>query len=114
MWRKIMVRIVLGAVGLIVVVVGLAFGLRAYMQHRNSAVLALRTYNAIDEGAYITIGGIPQWLQIRGEDRDNPILLFLHGGPGASTLPLSGGWRPREKYFTVVQWDERGTGQVIG
>ena len=61
---------------------------------------------------YVPIGGIEQWIQIRGEDRNNPVLLFVHGGPGASTLTLSSGWQPWEKYFTVVQWDQRGTGRT--
>jgi len=61
---------------------------------------------------YVPIGGIEQWIQIDGEDRDNPVLLFVHGGAGASTLPLSSGWRSWEKYFTVVQWDQRGAGRT--
>ena len=62
---------------------------------------------------YVKIGGIDQWIQIRGEDRGNPVILFVHGGPGRSTIPISSGWQPWERYFTVVQWDQRGAGRTF-
>jgi pimeloyl-ACP methyl ester carboxylesterase len=71
------------------------------------------TPNGIDERKEITIGGIRQWITIRGRDRNNPILLFLHGGPAAPEMPTS--WtfeNPWEDYFTVVQWDQRGSGKT--
>ncbi len=61
----------------------------------------------------VRIGGIDQWLSIRGTDRRNPVLLMLHGGPGYQVMPHSWyfqrGW---EDYFTVVQWDQRGSGKT--
>jgi len=72
----------------------------------------LHNQNAIEEGSYVSIGGIDQWIQIRGEDRANPVLLFIHGGPGGSALHRGTAWRSWEKYFTVVQWDQRGTGRT--
>jgi pimeloyl-ACP methyl ester carboxylesterase len=69
--------------------------------------------NGIDQRVAIEIGGIKQWITVRGRDRDNPILLFLHGGPAAPEMPTS--WtfeNPWEDYFTVVQWDQRGAGKT--
>lgn len=60
----------------------------------------------------VQIGGIPQWLSIRGTDRANPILLYLHGGPGYPAMPLGYTQRGWEDYFTVVQWDQRGAGKT--
>lgn len=69
--------------------------------------------NGIDEQKEITIGGIKQWITIRGRDRNNPILLFLHGGPAAPEMPTSWTFQnPWEDYFTVVQWDQRGSGKT--
>jgi pimeloyl-ACP methyl ester carboxylesterase len=102
------------AAGLLVVAAAAGLGFRAYRQHLAAEVLAIRSPNGVQEGGFVVIGGIKQWVQIRGEDRNNPVLLFVHGGPGGSTLPMSSGWRPWEKYFTVVQWDQRGTGRTYG
>jgi pimeloyl-ACP methyl ester carboxylesterase len=69
--------------------------------------------NGVDERIKLRIGGIDQWLSIRGRDRRNPILLFLHGGPAAVTMPASYTFQsPWEDFFTVVQWDQRGAGKT--
>jgi len=60
----------------------------------------------------VRIGGTEQWILIRGENRRNPVLLVLHGGPGLSLMPLSYKFqRGLEKDFVVVEWDQRGAGK---
>ncbi len=93
--------------------IGSGLGFRAYRQHLGARALAINSSNGLQEAMYVKIGGIDQWVQIRGEDRDNPVILFVHGGPGGSTIPMSSGWQPWEKYFTVVQWDQRGAGRTF-
>jgi pimeloyl-ACP methyl ester carboxylesterase len=67
----------------------------------------------IEELIAVPINGATQWLSIRGRDTRNPVLLFLHGGPGSPTMPFSYTFQsPWEDYFTVVQWDQRGTGKT--
>ncbi|KAA3639894.1 MAG: alpha/beta hydrolase, partial [Bacteroidetes bacterium] len=69
--------------------------------------------NSIATINYIEIGGVEQCVLIRGEDTDNPILLFLHGGPGMPMMYMAHEFqRPLEKHFTVVQWDRRGAGKT--
>lgn len=69
--------------------------------------------NGIEELRAVEIGGIKQWISVRGRDRRNPILLFIHGGPASTEMPVNwlyqGAW---EDYFTVVQWDQRGAGKT--
>jgi pimeloyl-ACP methyl ester carboxylesterase len=99
---------------LVVALGAAAFGYRAWRQYENAIAFAIRTPNGIDEAAFVKIGGIEQWVQIRGDDRNNPVILIVHGGPGISMIPMTAIFRPWEKYFTVVQWDQRGSGKTYG
>jgi proline iminopeptidase len=71
------------------------------------------TPNGIDRAEMVRIGGIDQYVTIRGRDRRNPVLLVLHGGPGFPEHALAW-WNTRdlEEYFTVVHWDQRGAGKT--
>lgn len=65
---------------------------------------------AIDQGMFVNINGVEQWVTIRGRDLTNPVLLVLHGGPGLGTsnvAPMFAAW---EAHYTIVQWDQPGTG----
>jgi len=74
---------------------------------------AIHAPDGIDSLEEVSIGGIRQWIEIRGESTKNPVLLFIHGGPGSAFMPIARGFqRPWEKYFTVVQWDQRGAGKT--
>ena len=69
--------------------------------------------SGIQESYKTRIGGIDQWINVRGQDRSNPIILFVHGGPASPLIPTL--WqfqRPLEEYFTVVNYDQRGAGKT--
>ena len=58
------------------------------------------------------LGGGEQWISIRGQHVDNPVLLYLEGGPGQSGLPFARFlFAGLERDFVVVDWDQRGTGK---
>lgn len=67
---------------------------------------------SIEESTMLTINGTRQFVMIRGQNKKNPVLLHLHGGPGVSEI---GGLRKYnsdlEKHFTVVYWDQRNAGK---
>lgn len=68
--------------------------------------------NSIAMHEDMTINGVPQRITIRGKDKNNPVLLIVHGGPGAPILPvvykIAG--IDLEDLFTVCYWDQRGSG----
>jgi pimeloyl-ACP methyl ester carboxylesterase len=68
----------------------------------------------IQEERFVTLGNIEQWITIRGTDRDNPVLLIVHGGPGDAQSGLRTAYAPYEKDFVIVQWDQRGAGKTYG
>lgn len=72
----------------------------------------IHTPNGIESLEQIELNGSQQWISIRGKDRNNPVLLFLHGGPASPTMPTAWAFQgPWEDYFTVVQWDQRAAGK---
>lgn len=65
---------------------------------------------SIAEVRYLPLGGLDQWVMIRGESLANPPLILLHGGPGFTEMRLFRHFNAAlEKSFTVVYWDQRGT-----
>ena len=72
----------------------------------------IKTPNGISEIQYMDINGAQQYVLIRGTDQSNPVLLFLHGGPGASATALLRKFNSElEEHFTVVYLDQRGAGK---
>ena len=69
---------------------------------------------AIDTRQIISIGGIKQYVWIKGEDNTKAIMLFLHGGPGGSLMQKADRITARlQQHFVVVQWDQRETGETL-
>lgn len=67
---------------------------------------------SIAEAGYMRLGGLEQWVMIRGESLSNPVVVVLHGGPGFSDTTFLRYHTPElEKSFTVVYWDQRGAGR---
>jgi proline iminopeptidase len=85
---------------------------RATAQGLLRDVRRITTPNGIERLDPVQIGGVRQWISVRGRDTANPILLFLHGGPGFAEMPASWIYQSAlEDHFTVVQWDQRGAGK---
>ncbi|MGL5676559.1 MAG: alpha/beta fold hydrolase [Cellulosilyticaceae bacterium] len=75
--------------------------------------IKIKTPNGIQEKVYVNLGGIEQYIQIRGEDKSNPVIIFLHGGPGNTISHLAYYYQPYlEANYTIVNWDQRGSGRT--
>ncbi len=79
----------------------------------NAQKYKIRSETGIQTADYIAIGGIRQYVQIRGQDVSNPIIVMLHGGPGSNMAYYSYVWQANlEKEYTIVHWDQRGCGNT--
>ena len=85
---------------------------RVFRQHQIAAATKITAPNGIDEAKFIDVNGAREWITIRGEDRSNPVVLFLHGGPSEANSPFAILYKPFEKDFVFVQWDQPGAGRT--
>ncbi len=68
----------------------------------------------INQEGYVNIGGIEQWVAVKGGNCSNPVILMVHGGPGnPNTIYAQLPYAAWEKDFTIVQWDQRGAGRTF-
>jgi len=96
----------------VVLAIAVALLLRGYsqMQWRSSAEIT--SPNGIESLEEIVVNGDRQWIYIRGHNRNNPVMLYLHGGPGMSEMPLARAFGGTlEQHVTIVHWDQRGSGK---
>lgn len=96
--------------GLAACVIGIVVW-RFYLQRTTADRIKIASSVGIASLEKVRLGGFDQWIQIRGQDRTKPILLFLHSGPGFPEMPFSYVNATLEKDFVVVQWDQRGAGK---
>lgn len=92
-------------------VIAAVVALRAVWQRRTVEQIKLASPNGIDSLEKIRLGGVDQWILIRGWNRDNPVLLLMHGGPGFPCMPFAHVAGALERRFVVVHWDQRGAGK---
>lgn len=98
--------LILFAVG--ITLVGLA-GIDLLQRGRTPPIDGPRSVASLEK---ITLGGVDQWILVRGWDRTKPVVLFLHGGPGMPAMFLAHAFqRGLERDFVMVQWDRRGAGK---
>lgn len=67
---------------------------------------------SVAEAGTVRIGGIDQWVLLRGREVGNPLMVYLHGGPGSSETAFVRAYNAElEDHYTVVYWDQRGAGR---
>jgi pimeloyl-ACP methyl ester carboxylesterase len=66
----------------------------------------------VEDARFVSLGNIDQWITIRGDNAQSPILLLLHGGPGDVQSQYVAVYAPYERDFVLVQWDQRGAGKT--
>lgn len=77
-----------------------------------SRTSSIRGENSIAIIENVELGKLKQFIMVRGNDKSNPIILFLHGGPGYSQISYARKYQEKlEQDFIVVNWDQRGSGK---
>ena len=103
---KIILIVILVLVILPVLVI---FGVRIANSIKNS----ITTEKGIQESTYFDVNGIQQYIQIRGENTDNPVMIFIHGGPASPMGYVSAYYqRELESDLTIINYDQRGSGRT--
>jgi pimeloyl-ACP methyl ester carboxylesterase len=109
--KSVFVRVLkwlcIGIISLIILVVLTIFIVRSI----GRAIYNKTPEGGINESMYIDINNSKQWISIYGQDKNNPVILYLHGGPGDPSSPID--YRYVRKWadvFTVVTWDQRNCG----
>ncbi len=107
--KKILKRAGISFLSTIVAIVMLicASRLVTYLSYR------INTPNGVDEGIYVTLGNQEQYLLIRGENTENPIIIWLHGGPASPDAFVNYIFQKHlTDEYTIVNWDQRGCGRT--
>lgn len=71
------------------------------------------TTQSFHRAQYIELGGVEQWVSMRGSSERNPIILIVHGGPGFSNAAHTSAFDSWQDDFTIVDWDQRGAGRTF-
>lgn len=100
--------------GTTIMVAHFALSAAANAQPTACASRSSRDGARIEEASFVPLGGIEQFVTIRGDNRSNPVLLHIHGGPGWAFAAFTAEFALYEADFTVVQWDQRGSGCTFG
>ncbi len=94
---------------LVILPVIIIFGFRIVNSIKNS----ISTEKGIQESTYIDVNGIQQYIQIRGENTDNPVMIFIHGGPASPMGYVSAYYqKDLESDLTIINYDQRGSGRT--
>ena len=79
----------------------------------NSYKNKIDTKTGIQESTYIDIDGMKQYVQIRGKNTKNPVMIFIHGGPASPMGYVSAYYqRELEAELTIINYDQRGCGRT--
>src|SRR6266480_4800874 len=73
-----------------------------------------RSNQPMNELLKLSIGGVEQWVLLRGKNRSNPLLLVVQAGPGYPLINEAGVFQRTlrlEDNFVVAYWDQRGCGK---
>ncbi|MBQ2576171.1 MAG: alpha/beta fold hydrolase [Lachnospiraceae bacterium] len=98
-----------------VVLAGICGTFLFFISFRNIRQIShgIRYRNGVNEQRFLRLTDQEEYVSMIGEDRDNPVIISLHGGPGSPTTFIDYCWQDElTDSYTLISWDERGCGRT--
>lgn len=84
-----------------------------FLRFRNRSKIKIDGKNSVQESLFLDINGMKQYVQIRGENVENPVMIFVHGGPASPMGYVSAYYQKElESSLTIINYDQRGCGRT--
>lgn len=84
-----------------------------FLRFRNRCKIKINGKNGVQESFFLDIDGMKQYVQIRGENVENPVMIFVHGGPASPMGYVSAYYQKElESALTIINYDQRGCGRT--
>lgn len=106
---KVLKTIILVVLGIIAAAIIALIVIRGFNKARHK----VKSNAGANIGTYLNIGGLSQYIHMRSENLDNPVIIYLHGGPGSPDSYVTYLFADRlDEEYTVITWDQRGAGRT--
>ena len=114
--KKLPLRIVFGILKTVAILTAaIVFGAFTFFiagRNINQLKHFIRYKDGVNEQIYVKLTDQEEYISIIGENDNNPVIISLHGGPGAPTTFIDYCWQDYlTDDYTLVCWDERGCGR---
>ena len=103
-WKRLLLRTFLVMVVFALAGLSITLGMRRSAQGRIAEATKIAVPPGIDSHERVRLGGVDQWILIRGHDVSDEVLLFVHGGPGVPNMALCHLNAELKRRFVVVPW----------
>ena len=111
--RRILVGIPKVIISVLLIIVIAFFVVAIFGRNINQFERAIEYKDGINESEYVMLNGQEQYILTLGHDISNPVMISLHGGPGAPTTATDYCWiDDLTDDYTVISWDQRGCGRT--
>jgi len=99
---------------IIVLTLLIVIGLVALLRLINFYKYRITAPTGIQESGFVNINDCDFYVQLRGEHKENPLIIFVHGGPGFPLSYLSAYYQSYlESDYTFLQYDQRQSGRTF-
>ena len=114
--KKLPVRIIFGVLkgaGALLLVLVFGFFIVAIAGRNANQIKRAWAYrNGVNEQIYVQLDGSEGFINVFGTSESNPVIISLHGGPGAPSSFVDYDWQDYlADDYTIVSWDETGCGR---